>query len=123
MRFIGWYNLLFSLLISFCIAYRLCDYSLRSASVTNRINVLSLLSSNIRNGDNKLDIVGSNITARAYHSEQRMLHIYDWNKKILTNARLQKENVIETWNNKLVLTPIGLELSFFLSRLLPLITY
>lgn len=115
MRFTGWYSLLFSFLISYCIAYRLGDYSLRSVSVSNRINRLSLLSSNIRNDDNKIDIDGSNITARTYHSEQRMQHVYDWNKKILTNARLQKENVIETWNNKLVSTPIGLVLSFFLS--------
>lgn len=113
MRFIGWNSILFLFLISYCIAYRLGDYSLRPVSISNRINSLTLLSSNIRNNDNKLDIDQSKITARAYYNEQRILHVYDWNKKILTNARLQKENIIETWNSKLVSTPVGLLLSSF----------
>ncbi len=91
-------------------AYRAGDYSGRLLS--NRITRLHRLSANVHTDQPKLDISHSNITARAYHNEQRILHVNDWNNKILTEGKLQKVEVIESWNKKLGSIPLDSENEF-----------
>jgi hypothetical protein len=110
MGYSGWKSLLYLFLISCCVAYRTGDYSGRLLS--NRITRLHRLSANVHTDQPKLDISHSNITARAYHNEQRILHVNDWNNKILTEGKLQKVEVIESWNMKLGSIPLDSENEF-----------
>jgi len=106
MRHSGWKSLLFLLLVSCSVAYKLSGFS--SRLISNRICRSEPVADSFHNDQLKTDNINRlNITARAFYSEQRVSDVSDWNKKIDTRTQLQREDAIKSWNDKLKSVHLG----------------